>query len=1449
MRRSLNLKFIALLFVGLVFTGGGVHFLHAFQLRRNAYSLMEYAKKAEENKDFSKSIFYLRRYLGFNPTDTEALLKLALLSADHAEKLGSPKQAAGAYFLLNSVLLRDEKNQQARRRIIDLAVKIGRYADAREHIKKFVAYSPNDFPEKAELEYLTGVCLKRESKFSEAVEKLKEAEKLDPKKLEVYEQLAFLYRYRLEDPNSADDVMKRMVAANRNSLEAHLASATYFLANAKRDNLKKGAENGSLKQATKGVNEAQALAPKDARVLLLSGRLLLLQAANAKADKDSKTQREKLEEARALFKKGIAEHPKNPEMYVALADLEARDGDPDEGLKILKKGLGVVTSKVEVLNQLIDLLIQKRELVEALEVIDRLRDEKQADPLVNYQQARLFAAKNEWGKAGDLLNKIRRDDRLLELPALVKNLDLLRGLCFEKLGNPDQALLAYQDVVKYDPLFIPGRIRLATAYLNLDRLSEAINEFTRIADFRDAPAATPLALARLLMLQNLRLAPKERNWQAVKDRLAEANRISELKDEVEVVLLQADALLLEDAGQVEKARKLLLDRRAAKPDQVELWIALAVLSGRDQDKKVQEKIDNALRILDEAAKRPTLQNRPELTMARMRYLAQNPDAAEAKKALAGLEKTVLAAEGEDRKRLLAGLGNAYYLAGDRAAAGRFWQLLSKENPANLGIRLLLFDLSLVTEKYADCREFLKEIRALEGQSGSYWRYGEASLLLAKAKPKEGETPTAEALQSLIPARQYLTEVVKLRPSWFRVPALEGLIDDLNHRPEKAIDDFQEAIRLGDRRPVIIRKLVDLLFARGRMDDVEKAIRKLLDQEQALVSAGLGKLATESLLRVNDVERALKIANDSVDSKDFKDHLWLGRVLYAVGKFKQAEEELTEACRLAPNHPDPWKARVLLLVNMDKKEEAEKLIAEATKKLPSEDAPLALAHCHDALGNQDLAEKFFTAALKNKPHDLVTIENVAAFYSRHGIQDKAASYWQKILDRQAEPELHRRARRHLAMALGLSNDYKSFQDALQLLERNLRDEKKERSDLLAKGLLFAVWPSYRRESMRILEDMDRLETPHRFTLAQLYAAADNWPKVQFHMRVLLGSGNKLPANYYAFYITHLLARKEMRHTERIQQAENLLASLEKQDANGVGALEIKARILQAKGKNEAALAILKSLAQRKEVDLGRLAGFVDELGQIPKDKSKEPYARLAEEFFRRKISQAGDQPNLLALAHFLGKNQRLPEALDYCEQAMAKGSAKSPITLALGLLRLSQPEDKLVQRVEGWLQNKLQDNPNDKLLLQAELHDLQGRYEAAISLYRRILQHNPNNVLALNNLAWLLAHQGQAAKALELMETALAVAGPRPGLLDTRGIIFLAMDKNKESVKDLQDCVAMAGTPTRFYHLARAYFRDKKYREAALQLEKAQDKGFKIALLHPLERQFYQPLVDTLSKRK
>ena len=68
-----------------------------------------------------------------------------------------------------------------------------------------------------------------------------------------------------------------------------------------------------------------------------------------------------------------------------------------------------------------------------------------------------------------------------------------------------------------------------------------------------------------------------------------------------------------------------------------------------------------------------------------------------------------------------------------------------------------------------------------------------------------------------------------------------------------------------------------------------------------------------------------------------------------------------------------------------------------------------------------------------------------------------------------------------------------------------------------------------------------------------------------------------------------------------------------------------------------------------------------------------------------------------------------------------------------------------------------------------------------------------------------AEGGQGrTEALELIQRAVQVRGDTAELLDTRGVIYLALSKNDLAVQDLEEANAQVPSAPRWFHLARGY---------------------------------------------
>jgi Flp pilus assembly protein TadD len=93
------------------------------------------------------------------------------------------------------------------------------------------------------------------------------------------------------------------------------------------------------------------------------------------------------------------------------------------------------------------------------------------------------------------------------------------------------------------------------------------------------------------------------------------------------------------------------------------------------------------------------------------------------------------------------------------------------------------------------------------------------------------------------------------------------------------------------------------------------------------------------------------------------------------------------------------------------------------------------------------------------------------------------------------------------------------------------------------------------------------------------------------------------------------------------------------------------------------------------------------------------------------------------------------------------------------------------------------------------------FKPAIAQLEGVLKQNPNNPVALNNLAWAY-QQEKDPRALSTAEQAFKLAGDNPGVMDTLGWMLVEQGNTTRAVPLLQKASGMApNSPEIRYHLA------------------------------------------------
>src|SRR5262249_11849374 len=99
----------------------------------------------------------------------------------------------------------------------------------------------------------------------------------------------------------------------------------------------------------------------------------------------------------------------------------------------------------------------------------------------------------------------------------------------------------------------------------------------------------------------------------------------------------------------------------------------------------------------------------------------------------------------------------------------------------------------------------------------------------------------------------------------------------------------------------------------------------------------------------------------------------------------------------------------------------------------------------------------------------------------------------------------------------------------------------------------------------------------------------------------------------------------------------------------------------------------------------------------------------------------------------------------------------------------------------------------------------GNHAAAISSFRKVIESDPNNAVALSNLAYLLVENGnQTEEPLKYAQKAKELEPDNPEFEDTLGWVLYRRGVYSVAVKHLEMAASKQAAALHLYHLAMAY---------------------------------------------
>jgi tetratricopeptide (TPR) repeat protein len=1257
-----------------------------------------------------------------------------------------------------------------------------------------------------------------------------ETDTFDPKKAtaphhtEVYTNLASTLGSQ-DKGELADRVMDQLIEVNPESAEAHLARGRY------RYSL------DDIESARTDVEKAFQLKPEDPNVLLFMSEL-------AATDKD-------YEKATEYLATGKKLHPKDVRFYQVAASQQMRQEKYDKAIAELDQGIKSVTgnSAVQLLAFKAELQIPTKDLKGARETINRLERIPNIRPeFIEYYEARVMLEEGKWFPAVEALNKLR--PKLAEMGfGRQMEIDYSIGLCYEKLGQPDLAIEAYSLVLDQDPENEPAKLGLVRT-----RAQKGLEP----TDSKEDPWQEFIAI-------ELKKPKEERNWQAIDDSLQKMAE-EQKWDKANLNIRRAQLMTMRE--DYENARKLLKEADESTPDNLLIHRMLIQLARLDP--KVGP--EKALQTWEAVAKKfKDPQDQPELRLDKADILialrAGQPNSDELKVELASLLAGIDDWQDAQKAELWGGMAARFLSLGLADEARQYLTLTAEVQPNDLPLRLSLFALALDAHDDAGMKEAQDKILEIVGdQNDSNWMYTEARRKLSLVHRGQLEPKALEEV------RQLVNRSLEQRPGWHELHVLNAELELTAGNALKALEHYDRAQQLGRPYPAAVAQHIKLLTLAGRFHDAGRLLERIGESSRVTL---LGQLYPEILFRTNRVNEALKQARAAIENNpdSAQNHYWYGQLLARSSNIPQTEldpaksaasgaeqpttpnqlnkevmaqaiEEMRKAVKLQPEFPEAWFALISYYGVQNELDQAQAVLREAQLVLSGDNLQIFMARCYEALGRWFDAETMYRAVYEMAPDDLARAQQLAAFYLGNAYrqpdaQQKATPLINQILRAAAEGKIPANdpnlfwARRRAAHMLAATGDYQNLLKAEKLLASNSQDGALTIEDKLAIADILAGRPEplKRRQAMGLLEEVSAVQPlgeGAEIVLGELYfAALGDWRKYSSQMeKAIARFQNSVQAR--AAYVRRLLNRSDQRSLEK---AVTHVTKLRQLAPRSILTFELTTRLAAKLGKQEAArkqlleavpsLEGVQQLSDRDVQMLSVLANLLVELKDL--DSAERIYREMA----------ARDARQVPALATFLGLHRDVEQCFAKLNEFYSTDRVAALLQVAMTVVRQRRDVigEKFDPEIQRWLDAGLRENPDsiNLLIIEADLRDLQKRYDDAANIYRKLLDRSEltgiRRAVVLNNLSFLVALAGSDAAAdvdpLKLVNEAAQIMGPNSDILDTRAVVLTSLGRYSQAIQDLELSVTDNPTASKYFHKADAHLRAGENKNAVEAWEKAE----------------------------
>ncbi len=1107
--------------------------------------------------------------------------------------------------------------------------------------------------------------------------------------------------------------------------------------------------------------------------------------------------------------------PENMGLWQLWAALAGQMGESDQLVKVADEGQAALgEGNYDFLALAAELYIQANHIEKAQECLARLSDAQADRSTILYLEGLVAQGRAEWTEA------VKKWQQAIQLGYSSETIYLNLAGTLDQINNRPMAIQILRRYVSGQEGTFRGHLRLAQLLTRDQNWQEALEQATA------AVQLNPVSLEARILYFRCRI------------------EMLDVQKEVDVAVLRQAIEGVIDTKDTASSKMLMyyLETRLERYDQAgDILEDIQQTFGRSQSLALsqarllllQEKHAGAFTLLGKA-----IQEYPSSTeMMKLLIWGYTQDK-QYDKALNLLETAAQKADSAfSRRQYRQWFAEVLMLADRSDEALEVYQKMADESEGDIFARRQMLSIARKTTEASQLQQWVDEIKTAEGEDGWQWKFEQSRLWFEQKEDFQ----------------RHYSEIVKLLSENIGIntedQASRILLASCHERAgniQLALSMYQDAT---PRQSENIEFIIAAVGAMYRAQEFRQA-QALLTRaaESGVWDHRLARFDLQNSLRIGREADAIalleKIAAESPDDTDAK--LSLAVLQLRSGNFEQAQTHLEQILKIHPDSAAAVAAMAELYLKQEKSDRALKLCDDYLAAYKTMQGHVMRCQVLLSMGNLKEVEAGL-GVIESKYDDDINAQLIASrLYQIIGRSDKAVDLLNGLLAKSGDDFQVQKQAAFVFLSLP---DATLIQKGAELLDNALQQNPGDVQLRLRKaGLLIqkktavsagkakdiltqlaseypkleAVWAALAQVSLleqnpdQALDFVDRgrmyLPDSKSLSLVKAQIVGRRNPAAAIQFLETLHAKHPQDASLI------LLLVQNYRETQQFAKASKLLTESLSQEVlkdsillkNAMVAIHVDS------GNRQAAEALYQSLVEQSESQ----SVFLNWIDLLAEKADLEGIQSAYQQWVNR-YPTSSDRLLTSVLTAII-KTER-PDALKAAEEVVQPMIAKQP------------------------------KSPVGYHAMATLLHRAQKKKDA-VPWYEKTIALNPRQIVAINNLAWILCTEMEDYhKALDYAQKGLEMNPSYVDLIDTRGTILMHLERFDEAATDFQKCKEMyfKSNPNRtatIYRRGQCLLKMKQNEQAVLELMEAKDWDAVNQGLTEQQRQDIDGLIQRASQR-